>query len=122
MSRKLLIKAMLLAVPVATFAVPGTAFASPHHHNGPAAGSCSGTNVPVGVTYGVSGTNLPANSMVQFLVTSSTGGESSTTAMTDSNGSASVSGVAWSAGTESVAITTGSSPWSTLASCSFQVS
>lgn len=124
MSRHLVTKALLGLTTAAVVLAPSSAFAKGGHLNSPPAASCAATSNPVAVnsTYTVVGSGLPANTMVQFLVTDSSGAESSTTAMTGSNGSASVSGHAWVAGTDSVTITDTTSKWSTLTSCSFQVS
>ena len=121
MSRKrLFASAALLVIPAVSMIGSGTAFAKSHAAGGSTA-TCAGTPATVGSTYGVTGSGLPASTMVQFLVSDSSGAESSTTAMTDSSGSASVSGTAWVAGTDKVTITDTSSHWNTLATCSFQV-
>lgn len=125
MSRSILKKVVLLAIPASTIIAPSVAFAQAHHAGpGQSQGtaSCSGTPTSVGSTWSVTGSGLPASTMVQFLVQDSSGALSSTTAMTDPNGAASVSGPAWTAGTDSVRLTDTSSKWNTLATCSFQVS
>ncbi len=121
MSRNLLPKLLFVIVPASLVVAPAAASAKAHN-NTASTSSCSAASVSVGSTYTVNGSGLLASSMVQFLVTDSSGAESSTTALTDASGSASVSGHAWVAGTDQVAITTDSSPWTTLATCSFTVS
>ena len=123
MSRHNFKKIVFGLTAAAVVLAPATAFAAKGGHpQSSGGGACTAGSVAVNTSYTVSGTGLPANSMVQFLVTDSTGAESSTTAMTSSSGAASVSGHAWAAGTDTVNITDTSSKWNTLATCSFQVS
>lgn len=121
MSRKLLPKLLLLVVPAGLVIAPAAASAKVHSNTSSSA-ACSAGSVAVGSTYTVNGTGLPASSMVQFLVTDSSGAESSTTAMTDASGAAAVSGHAWVSGTDQVSVTDASGKWTTLTTCSFVVS
>lgn len=86
-------------------------------------GSCtvSPNPVPLNTSYSVNGSGLPANSMVDVFATDSTGGTSSTTAMTDGTGHVSVLEHAWAAGPGSAQVTDTSRKHNLLASCTFSI-
>lgn len=106
--------AAVLVLPTAAFAKGGPV------HSGSATASCSVTPTPVlaGGDFTVSGSGLPAATLVDVWVTDSVGTQW-TSAETSSTGSMSVPGHASYSGAYSVSITGGTKNSASLATCSF---
>lgn len=124
MSRNSLAKFAAAAALAALVAVPTPAFAARKTtHNSSSAASCSVSPGTVSQYSGyvVSGTGLPANTMVNVYVSDSVGTQWSS-AVTDGSGNVSVSGYASYTGTYNVSITNTDRQLTQLASCSFQAS